>query len=175
MANQKTNTTTQGEAARQTNIVFLQTNQPPSLQYQKLVKRTVQKQVMKFMTDSGQLNDDHSAYRAGHSTVTTLLQITEALHKATDENMIANIRTVDDSTAFDCISHTILDRNLELYKFSESSRKWFKNFLSHQTQYVLIGSRRSSMRKVVHRVLQGSVLGLLLFTIYVNELPMVLQ
>ena len=88
----------------------------------KLVERVIQKQVLKFFIDSKQLNENNNVYRAHHSTVTALLQITDTIHRATDENTIATVMTMDESAAFDCISHNILDHKIELYNFSKETR-----------------------------------------------------
>ena len=53
------------------------------------------------------------------------MQITEAIHSAADERMIAMVMTVDESAAFDCISHNILDKKLELYNLHADAREWF--------------------------------------------------
>ena len=127
------------------------------------------------MQESNQLNDNNNAYRTGHSTITAVMQITDAIYEATDANKIATIMTVDESAAFDCIAHKTLQDKLKLYKFSKNTREWFDSFLTYRSQYVSIGAKRSSIKTVKHGIPQGSMLGPLLFTIYVNELPELLQ
>ena len=141
----------------------------------KLAERAAQKQMIDFMTRTNQLNENNSAYRKDRSTVTTIIQMMDQIHEAVDEKAIANIMTIDETAAFDTISHVTLDRKLDLYNFSQEARSWCQSFLTYRSQYVCIGSGKSQMKAVRHGVPQGSVLGPLLFSIYINKLPEVTQ
>ena len=141
----------------------------------KLTECAAQKQILNFMEQSKQINSNNNVYRKHYSTATTITQILDSLHEATDANTIATLMTVDESAAFDCISHEILDRKLKLYNFGLEASLWMRNYLSFRTQYVSIGSKKSRMTPLLHAVPQGSVIGPLIFTIYVNELPAILE
>ena len=61
------------------------------------------------------------------------MQISDAIHQATDENTIANILTVDESATFDTISHEILEKKLILYNFGSNVRDWISNYLKYRS------------------------------------------
>ena len=83
--------------------------------------------------------------------------------------------TVDESAAFDVVSHDILIKKMILYKFTPSTIKWFLSYLSGRAQYVSIDTKSSRMSLVKSGVPQGSVLGPLMYTLYINELPEVVK
>ena len=105
------------------------------------------------------------------STTTALLQISDTIYQATDENKITEVMTVDQSSAFDCVEHDILVEKLKMYSLGENVLTWIKSFLEYRTQYVAIGNARSNMVPMYSGVPQGSVLGPLLYIVYTNELP----
>ena len=141
----------------------------------KITERAIQCQIMDFMEKSGQINENHHSYRKLHSTVTTMLQISDTIFEGVNENKIATVFTIDQSSAFDVIDHKILRQKLKLYNFGSSALEWIESYLSHRSHFVSIGTKSSAYNNVTHGVPQGSVLGLILYVIYVNELPAVVN
>ena len=141
----------------------------------KIVERCLQPQILNFMENSGQLNANHHSYRKNHSTLTSMLQISDAIFNGCDLKKITTLITLDQSAAFDVLSHNILTKKLALYNFDESVISWIKSYLTFRSQYVEIGTRKSTFKNVTSGVPQGSVLGPILYVIYVNELPAVLN
>ena len=141
----------------------------------KIVERTIQKQMTNFMITSKQMSTNQHAYRINHSTTSALAQLTDQLYEATDQNLISCLLAVDQSSAFDCVSHQTLLKKLLKYNFDTDTVKWFNSYLSHRTQCVQIGSKLSHMKPVQNGVPQGSVLGPMLYSIYINELPAIMK
>ena len=137
----------------------------------KITERVVQLQVQEFLETTKQLNNNHHAYRKNMNTTTTLLQLSEAIMKTTDKNWIATAITIDESAAFDCVSVNILLRKLQLYNIGPNTLKWFQEYLNGRRQHVTIGGKCSQNEEISRGVPQGSVLGPLLYTVFVNELP----
>ena len=94
---------------------------------------------------------------------------------ALNSNQIVGTVFLDLSKAFDLVNHEILIKKLIAYKFNESTISWFKSYLSNRFQQVHISGKLSRPEELKAGVPQGSVLGPLLFLIYVNDLPLSLQ
>ena len=106
----------------------------------KVIERVLQPQILGFMEASGQMHSDHHSYRKLHSTVTAMLQLSDAIFSGCDTNKITTLVTLDQSAAFDVLRHDTLIRKLRLYNFGEESLKWIVSFLSFRSQYVSIGT-----------------------------------
>ena len=83
----------------------------------KLVERAAQQQMLRFLDNTNQLNNNSNAYRKGYNTTTALHQITDRIHEATDINTIANVMTIDESSTLDCISHDTMDKKTGYIQF----------------------------------------------------------
>ena len=90
--------------------------------------------------------------------------------KEFDKGLLTGIILIDLQKAFDTIDHKILLQKLKAIKVSENTMTWFKSYLSERIFLVNIKSKRSNFEKISCRVSHGSILGSLLFLIYVNDM-----
>ena len=109
-------------------------------------------------------------FRQQYSLSHALINITENIRKALDDENIGCGIIVDLQKAFDTVDHQILFAKLNHSGIRGVSNDWFKSYLSNHNQYVSINGYESGLATLNCGVPQGSVLGLLLFLLYINDL-----
>ncbi len=109
-------------------------------------------------------------FRTGHSTELAALELIDTLTEQLDKGEIPFVIFLDLSKAFDTLDHSILTEKLQYYGVHSTELELFKNYLSDRQQYVDIEGTKSSMQKITTGVPQGSILGPLLFIIYMNDI-----
>ena len=137
----------------------------------KIIEDTVKTQIFNYLDANTLLPSFQSAYRRCHSTETALLRVQNDILRSLDTNQQVIMVLLDLSSAFDTLDHSILlDRLKTYFKVTGNALKWFRSYLYGCSQSVVIGDKISSPRDLKFGVPQGSILGPLLFIMYLAPL-----
>ena len=137
----------------------------------KLLERVVAGRLTDYMTENNLHEHLQSAYKPGHSTETALVKVQNDILTSIDQHGVVILVMLDLSAAFDTIDHDILFSRMEnTLGITGQALAWFKSYLSGRTLRIKIDKSFSELQDILWSVPQGSVLGPLLFLIYLLPL-----
>ena len=138
--------------------------------FSKLIEKIVYHRLSFYLDSFDVIGDNQYGFREGRSTTAAVLSLTDYILRAFDDGKFVVGVFLDLTKAFETVNHNILLKKLEYIGVRGVALRWFQSYLTDRKQYVMFNGSKSDSKQLFYSVPQGSILGPLLFNLYINDL-----
>ena len=137
----------------------------------KVLEKLIRSRVNNHMTQNNLYSKHQHGFMTGRSTVTQLLEYLDFVTNSIDNDLPVDVIMLDFMKAFDSVPHERLISKLSSYGIDGKLRTWLRTFLTKRKQRTIVDGNASTWRNMISGIPQGSVMGPVLFAIFINDMP----